>query len=143
MAINEVDITKCKIWEKATLSYVNAATCFKRNREIAIQLKAEQYTAGLIWSVQLVKLINSPDVSGEYLSDTTFYQEDGETRLNSYTQILKFRPSKLNFPDIKAYPNERYQRGVIDIQVTVPFDIPVSRQQNITTETISYIYVAV
>lgn len=143
LEINEVDVSKCKVWSSASAGLVLAQTCFKRNREIAIQINNEQFTAGSTWSVQLVGLIISPEFSGEYFSDVTFYQEDGETQLNSYTQIMVFRAAKLIFPDVKVYPTEKFERGILDITVTVPFDIPVSRKQNITTETVSFIYVGI
>jgi hypothetical protein len=38
LIVNEVDTTKCFIWDRVAGIYVNAPSCFKRNREISIQL---------------------------------------------------------------------------------------------------------
>lgn len=141
LVVGELVAGSCLIWEIATLSYVEARSCFKRNREISLQLKDEQYTKDAQYSVRLANLIYSPTSSGTFFAEVTMLQADFATLVHSYSQRIAFRPAVFSFPVMSVYPKEKLERAVIDFAFTTPFDVPHSRPQNITTEVVSYIAV--
>jgi hypothetical protein len=139
LVINEVTSSSCEIWRIATLNYGPAKSCFKRGREISIQLDAEQYTKGAIYSVRLNFMIQSPEKSGTFFADVSMRQPDFNTWIHSYTERIVFRPAVFSFPQNFLYPKEKAIRSVLDFAFNTPFDIPHSRPQNITTEVVSFI----
>lgn len=139
LVVGEIVSGSCMIWEIATLSYVQAQSCFKSNRQISIQLKSEQYTKGSQYTIQLVNLVNSPTSSGIFFADITFLQADYATKIHSYSQKIQFLPAVFSFPVMSLYPREQLTSAVLDFQFITPFDIPHSRPQNISTEVVSYI----
>lgn len=143
LIINEVDTTKCFIWDRINGVYVNAPSCFKRNREISIQLSSLQYTANITNFFKLERVVESPGLGGVFLTDITTYQPDGVTSIESYTEVLSFRAAKLVFPIIRVYPQVRFETSVLDLEFSVAMDIPHSRPQNITTETVSFISIGI
>ena len=143
LVINEVDVTKCQIWQTSTKTFIDSKTCFKRNREITLQLKTEQYTANNTYFFKFKSVVESPKLGGNYISDITTYQPNSYTKIESYTQLLKFRAAKLVFPLINLYPKEKGQHAILDLEFTVPFDVPLSRPQNISTESVSFINVGI
>ena len=139
LTVGEIVSGSCLIYEIATTSYVAASSCFKRNREISIQLNSEQYTKDSQYSVKLVNLIYSPTSSGSFFADVTMIQADFATLIHSYTQRIFFRPAVFSFPAMSVYPKEQLQTAVIDFAFDTPFTIPHSRPQNISTEVVSFI----
>lgn len=139
LTVGEITAGSCMIYSIATASYVASPNCFKKNREIVIQLGSEQYTKGSVYSIQLVRMLFSPESSGTFFTDVTMFQPDFATRILSYTQRIAFFPAVFIFPSMSLYPNERFQSAVLDFSFITPFDIPASRPQNISTETVSFI----
>ena len=73
LVVNEVDTSKCFIWDRVLAAYVNAPSCFKRNREISIQLSSLQYTANVTNFFKLERVVESPSLGGVFLTDVTTY----------------------------------------------------------------------
>jgi hypothetical protein len=139
LVVGEIQSTSCLIWQISTSTYVPARTCFKKNREISMQLWDEQYTKDSTYSVQLFNLIQSPTTSGIFFTEVKFIQPDYATLIQSYSQLIQFRPAVFIFPAMALYPKEQAVSAILDFQFTTPFDIPHARPQNISTEIVSYI----
>lgn len=139
LIVGEIVSGSCMIWQIATSSYVQSQSCFKSNRQISIQLNAEQYTKGSQYTIQLVNLVFSPTSSGIFFADITFLQADYATKIHSYSQRIQFLPAVFSFPVNSLYPREQLTSAILDFQFITPFDIPHSRPQNISTEVVSYI----
>ena len=90
IVLNEVTTALCQIWDVGLSVWGASATCFKRNREVAVQINATKFTAGVNNKIKLEKIVKGPDYGGDYYMDVTTYQIDGLTKIESWTSFLGF-----------------------------------------------------
>lgn len=89
LTLKDVSNSKCKVFKISSSIFVDSPNCYKRDKEIFIQLD-DAYSLGINLQFKVENVFESPANAGTYNLEVITFAADLVTMNESYTENLVF-----------------------------------------------------
>lgn len=136
ITISDIVPNKCLTFNLLTTANEPAITCNKKDRIIYFTLISTM-DLGILNTLKLLTMMQSPTYPGNYYFDFTIVGSDGKV-LQSFAQLFEFTPQDVISPTINLFPLHVDEEAVIDAKFFSPYDLIQSYAQKSSTDILSF-----